>query len=347
MRYATRVGVIGVFAAGLSGGAAMGVSVLGNGFYSVGVGTLAGDGFGVGTWAAVTGALHPTGGGNDLMFAETGGAISPFTNYSTLRVYEGGGTTDYAPLVPFSGAAGSEVLEQYLASESTSPLGLGFRTVWGVTPEQLEVTQDVFVSGSTFEDSAIYHTVQVRNTGAGAKRIGWRNLYDWQVDDPETDDGPNNQVEVAGGAVVVAATTVEFSHTPGAGEIVRVSIDPGVASYQPLLALGFDPEFEELLSVTVPDEFAYTEWDGAFDSAFDYAVGGVDVSADSAGLSWFGRDLARARVLGPGESVRFTQAIFGVVSQEDPPGPVPEPLSAVVLVGVGTAGLARRGARSG
>jgi hypothetical protein len=146
---------------------------------------------------------------------------------------------------------------------------------------------------------------------------------------------------------VVPATTFEFSHTPTAGDFARVSIDPGAASYEPLLAIGFDPGFRPDLPVTVPDEYAYVSWPDSLDTPFDYTVTPtLDVTGDSAGLSWFGRDAARAITIAPGGSVRFTQVLFGVVPDAPPPAAIPEPgtllLFVLGLLGVFTYGWYRR-----
>jgi hypothetical protein len=201
--------------------------------------------------------------------------------------------------------------------------------------------QDVIVvpgsAAANVANSAIYHTVQITNVGSGLVNLGWRNLYDWQVDDPDTDDGPNNSVENAPGGTVIAPTTTEFSYAPAAGDFVRVGIDPGAATYEPLLALGFDPLFRPDLPVTLPDEYAYTEWPSSSITAFDYTIFPLEATDDSAGLSWFGRDAARALALSPGGSVRLTQILFAGSPGDAPPDgnvAVPEP-SSLALSGLG------------
>ncbi len=332
---------IGILALAASG-PAFATAISGNGIYDAAVQEIS-DAFSVGSWSAATAAAHPTGGGNDLLYIESSGSFGTTTNYSSLRVYNslGGGVADYT----FGGSgSGSTDLDPLATSDGASPLGTGQRTVWSVTPEALTITQDVIVTGTTFSNSAIYHTVEVANTGDTALDIGWRNLYDWQVDDPGTDDGPNNSIETTG-STVVGPTTFEFSHTPAAGEFARVSIDPGVATYEPLLALGFDPGFIGSLPVTIPDEYAYVSWPGAFGTSFDYTVTpALDVTSDSAGLSWFGRDAARAYSVAPGSSVRFTQVVFGVAGGGAPPGSsVPEPGTLALLgLALGTLAAGRR-----
>ena len=337
-----------------AGALALGAPVLaipatvGNAFYDAAIQHQA-DGISTGSWAAATGASHPVGAGHDLLFAESGGNFGTTTNFSSLRVYNsaGGGVTDYT----FGGRGSGTNLDPFFASEGASPfnnaLNDGFQTVWNVTPEGLSITQDVIVTGNTFNNSAVYHTVEILNTSTTTSRdIGWRNLYDWQVDDNSgTDDGPSNAVETTS-AVNVATTTFEFSHVPTGDEFVRVAIDPGVSSYEPLLAIGFDPGYIPALPVSVPDEYAYVSWPGSFGTSFDYTANpGTNVTGDSAGLSWFGRSAGTAHTLAPGDSVRFTQILFAVTGGAPPPdgnAPVPGTLAVFSLGLVGLVGVARR-----
>ena len=322
-----------------------GVTTVSNGIYEVHVADV-GDGFSVGSWNAITAASHPTGSGNDLLYD----GFTVDTNFSSLRVYRAAGPVDYTFGGNGSGSAAD--LDPFVTGEGPSPFpGAGLRTTWSVTPESLNITQDVTIVGNTFNNSAIYHTVEVENTGDSPAAIGWRNLYDWAVNDPGFDDGPSNQIELSDGTVVVPTTPVEFLHTPGADELVRVSVFPGVATYEPLLALGFDPAFVPGLPVTLPDMYAYVAWDHAFSTDFDYVIGPDDVGSefgdldDSAGVSWFGFDAGRAVEVGAGSSVRFTQVILGVPPDAPPPSgrPIPEPLTATLgLLGLAAVGVATR-----
>ena len=317
------------------------IAIAGNGIYDIAVQGSTGSGS-IGSWTAATAAGHPVGTGKDILFSESGGTFVATTNFSSLRVYNSalGGVTDYT----FGGRGGSVNLDGSFISEGASPLGTGRRTSWGVTAEGLGITQDVIVAGATFANSAIYHTVEISNSGTQAKMVGWRNLYDWQVDAPGTDDGPNNSVETTSG-IVVAATTLEFSHTPAAGEFVRVSIDPpgGGATYEPLLAIGLDPGFIPSLPLSTPDEYAYVSWPNSFGTAFAYTVNPIlNVTDDSAGLSWFGSTGTgtggSALNILPGNSVRITQILFGVAAAEPPPGGVPAP-GILMLLSIGLVGM--------
>jgi MYXO-CTERM domain-containing protein len=317
-------------------GAAGAVVTVSNGIYDAHVASQSDSDFSIGSWNAVTGASHPTGSGNDLMYDGT----TVDTNFSSLRVFGAAAAIDYT----FGGQGGGTDMDNFFTSEGATP-GLpagasGHRTVWDITPEGLQVTQDVIVVGSTVSTSAIYHTVEITNTGNSDAAIGWRNLYDWAVNDPGFDDGPNNSVETTGG-IVVAPTTLEFAHTPAAGEFVRVSVDPGVPTYEPLLGIAFDPVLLPGFPVTAPDEYDYVSWPSSSGTAFDYTTSGANVTGDSAGLSWFGRDAASAIMLAPDGSVRLTQVVFGALPGAPPPTvpSVPEP-GTLMLAGLALAALA-------
>jgi hypothetical protein len=286
-----------------------------------------------GSWNAVTGSSHPTGAGNNILYEGT----QTNTNFSSLRIFNPTGTTrDYT----FGGKSGGINLNDYIASESTSSAfgDAGFQTTWNLTPENLEIVQNLAVVGTTYDNSAIYHTVELTNTGNSAISLGWRNLYDWTVNIQPYDDGPNNQIEVAGNnGVPVPATTNEFSYTPTPGSFARVSVDPGVATYQPLLGLGYDPGFIATLPTTTPDLYNFVSWEGSVATAYDYTLTGADVTLDSAGLSYFTATLA------PGQSTRFTQAIFAAVPNGSIPGDttsVPEPSSVLSVLAFGALGAA-------
>lgn len=309
-----------------------------NSFYEVHVQSTPASGtpsgaFQYGSWNAVTGPSHPTGLGDNILYEGT----RTETNFSSLRIFNStGSNTDYT----FGGAGGANNLDSYLTNETyTAAFGdAGFQTTWNLTPENLEIVQNLAVVGTTYDNSAIYHTVELTNTGDSAISLGWRNLYDWTVNIQPYDDGPNNQIEVAGGGgVQVPATTNEFSYTPTSGSFARVSIDPGVATYQPLLGLGYDPGFIATLPTTTPDLYNFVSWEQSQVTAYDYTLTGADVTDDSAGLSYFTSTLA------PGQSTRFTQVIFAAVPGGTIPGDttsVPEPSSVLSVLALGALGAA-------
>jgi hypothetical protein len=326
------------------------ITLVSNGVYEAHIqSSLSGDGSQFGSWNAVTGPTHTVGAGKDLLYNQT----ATTTNFSSLRIF---GTTNTT--YTFGGAGGGLNLDLYLASETvlTEYGSPAFRTVWDLTPESLGITQDVIVynSASTNEsNSAIYHTVEITNNGNETKSIGWRNLYDWAVNDPGFDDGPSNSIETPPTTVVIGTTTNEFTYKPTSNEYVRVTADPpplGGATYQPLLGIGFDPGFIASLPVTRPTQYSYASWPGSFGTAFDYTTTGANVTSDSAGLTWFGLDPASAISLAPGKSVRLNQVIFASVPDAPPPcdpatgncNKVPEPTSTLGILALGVLGVGSR-----
>lgn len=303
---------------------------LSNGIYEVHINDTAGN------WNAVTAASHPTGAGHNLLYSGT----TTDTNFSSLRIYGAAGATTYT----FNGSGGGTNLNPYLSSQGASPYGpagQAYRQTWNVTPQSLTLTQDVIVTGTNYANSAIYHTVGLTNNGTSAIQIGWRNLYDWAVNDPGFDDGPSNSIGISGGGVVVPTTTNEFTYLPVAGSFARVSAAPppaGGATYEPLLGLGFDPGFLAALAVTMPEVYAYVSWPSSVGTAFDYTPTGLNVTGDSAGLSWFGRTANTALTIAPGQTLRLTQTIYAVPPGQQPPGSVPEP-ETLLLMGLGFASL--------
>ncbi len=275
------------------------------------------------------------------------------TNFSSLRVYSDRGDRDYAFGSDGTGVTG---LNAYFTSSGDSafaPAGEGLQMVWDLAHEGLQIVQDVFTVGSSYETAGIYHTVEIANTGSSELQIGWRNLYDWMLDLDLgwNHDGPTNQIERADGSVVVDPGPWEHSYQPGADSLARVSLPQGNLHYETLLALGYDPALVPGLAVTTPDEYAFVRWGAAMSTAFDYTADPAAYVADSAGVSWFGRDRPSAYTIAAGQSVRFTQVLFGAIPGSPPPNQsppsqsVPEPSSAIALLLAGALGwVAKRGA---
>lgn len=282
--------------------------VRGNGIYSVEVADNV-WGANYGQWTAYTGILHPAGSDQDLLFplGTSFGALSSYTSgLYYAQEFVGWGTH----------------MDGYLVAEGESGYGPGWSTSWIIPEEGLLIVQDVFVAGATYDDSAIYATVYLENTGDLPVTVGWRNYQDWAINGlNDWDDGPNNSIETYD-AVIVPPTTIEFDYVPAGDEFVRLSPDPDDPAYQPLFTIGYDPGFVPELPSTTPDQYTYADWSQGGYSGWDYTIGPLDVTYDSSGVSWFGKDADSAILLGPGESTRVTQILFGVLPDEPPPGRV-------------------------
>lgn len=310
VQFISRTVFVGLLAA--VGGTVRSEATYSNNYYILHVANSA-EGFGYGTWNALTGPFHPGGSSRDILFSGT----TTQTNYSSLRIYRSPGVTaTYAPMI----GTGLD-LDNYFTSEGISPLGppgQGHRTVWTIPAEGIVLTQDVFLRPgmgfATYDNSAIIHTMEIRNTGVSTLRVGFRNLYDWALSDGGGEDGPNASLElVCGGAVIQPATTLEFSHAPVTADVMRLAVAPGTPTYQAMMALNYDPGFWPGLPITVPDQVAFVSWPDAYDAFFDYTViPSFDTTSDSATLTWFGRTDAQAISIPAGTSKRITQAIFAV-----------------------------------
>jgi hypothetical protein len=287
-----------------------------NGVYEVHVQDVSGSQ--IGSWNAITGASHAVGAGKNLIFEGTTVA----TNFSSLRIFGATGNTTYT----FGGAGGGTSLDPFYASSGTSSFGApgqSFSQLWNITPQNLALRQDLVIVGTTTANSGIYHSVAITNNGTSPVAIGWRNLYDWTLNDPNFDDGPSNRIELSNGTVVIPTTTTEFAYTPTSGSLARVASAPPPATgptYEVLLGLGFDPNLLPALPTTTPTEYDYADWPDSVSTAFDYTPTAQDVTSDSDGLSWFGRNAATAINIAPGDTVRFTQTIFGSAPNAPPPG---------------------------
>lgn len=323
-----------LFAAWVSRGRA--IATVQNDFYVINVAndTSTSPPDSIGSFQMHTGVGHPAGPNKDITFGSSG-SVNIGTSFSGIRV-NGDNARAYASDAHGSGTANPvKNFDAYFSTQGPTPgfAGAGWRTVWDLFDEQLQITQDVIAVGVEADKSAIYHTVEIVSGRGASAQVEWLNLMDFET---ETDGGPANTVERFGGAALVN-NSHEYAHAPSfPDELVRVSDFPAAGAYEAFWSLSYDPGLApvlegEALTATTPSQFKYVAWAVAFNPAnfsvaanvFDYAVdGSLDVATaiDSAGLAAF---TAKIPAFG---SVRFTQVFWAE--------PIAEPAS-LSLAGYG------------
>lgn len=247
---------------------------------------------GKGVFGVVTGPDHPLGEGVDVLSVRDG--PDAFSSYLTIRSYTTG--TDYvqASAPP---ASGNLVLplETYA---SVIPISGGYRAFYDVPAsttagESLAITSDVTATGDG-PDATVLLSITIANRNAFPVEIGARYLLDISHDG---DDGP---VASQGGVSHGEEAALAPPETPvvfGNGEY----IDYGAPH--------------------VPSAVTFAHWNRAFESAFDLAPDGSDITSaggldDSALLYYFGGTQSAAVALAPNESVTFSLAV-GQTAPED------------------------------
>jgi hypothetical protein len=295
----------------------------------------------IGGFQLHTGAAHPAGAGQDITYSSDGN-VNIGTSFSGIRV-NGDNARAYASDAHGGGTANPvKNLDAYFSTQGPTPgyAGAGWRTVWDLFDEQLQITQDVIAVGVEADKAAVYHTVEIVSGRGASTQVEWLNLMDF---DTETDGGPAITVERFAGPVLVS-NPHEYSHAPSfADELVRVSDFPAAGAYDAFWTLSHDPGLlpvleGEPLAVTPPNRYQYVAWATAYNPAnfaiaanvFDYAVDptlDVATSIDSAGISLF------VFKIPANGTVRFTQAFWAEL--------VPEPATALLASFAAACGLAR------
>jgi hypothetical protein len=285
----------------------------------------------IGGFQLSTGASHGAGLNRNITFGSSGN-VNIGTSFSGVRV-NGDNARVYVSDAHGAGTANPvNNLDAYFSTQGPTPgfAGAGWRTVWDLSVEQLQITQDVIAVGVEADKSAVYHTVEIVSGRGASTQVEWLNLMDF---DTATDGGPANDVERFSGATLVT-NPHEYAHAPAfADELVRVSDYPAAGAYDAFWSLSYDPGLApvlegQALTVTTPNEFKYVAWAAAFNPAnfaiaanvFDYAVdSGLDVATaiDSAGVAEF---TAKVPAFG---TVRFTQVLWA------------EPIAEPASVGLG------------
>ncbi len=292
----------------------------------------------IGGFQLHTGVAHPAGPGKDLTFGSSGN-VNIGTSFSGLRVNNDNARVYTSDAHGAGTASPVNNLDAYFSTQGPTPgfVGSGWRTLWDLFDENLQITQDVIAVGVEADKSAVYHTVEIRSGAGASVQVEWLNVIDF---DTETDGGPANTVERFAGPVLMS-NPHEYAHAPTfPDELVRVSDYPAAGAYDAFWSLSYDPGLAPVLegvplAVTPPDRFQYTAWATAFNPAnfsiaanvFDYAVDptlDVATAIDSAGIAHF-----TAKIPTNG-AVRFTQA-FWVEAVPEPATSLPALLASLGL----------------
>lgn len=296
----------------LMGVEAHAVLTAGNDYYQVHVA----DSGNVGQYTATTGPAHPAGSGLNVIYGDG----IPGTSFTTIRSYTS--STDYTQ---DDGKTSSFAVVPLGPLGTVSALGTtGFRTVYNVTGnDQLTITQDIRVNGSTFEDSTIELTTTVQNNGVTAVRIGIRHLIDYQIG---TDDGPIFQPVnvVQGDFVGCDPRSVEARYVIPSFDAYVIEdndVNPNPPTFNIFGSVngpaGISPQ------PTPPDLLQFVCWPTSFGTAFSYSIDPTrDVATvngtcqsgtgggDSAVLYYFGGNESSALLIGPGQSKTVSVSLF-------------------------------------
>jgi hypothetical protein len=292
----------------LPGAANATIHAAGNGVYTVYVDDENGE------YTARTGPSHPQGPNLNVLFGDG----EPDTTFNSIRSYTS--DTDYD-----QHDNGDADLADYIVS--TVPFGsTGFRTTYTLpgpsttahsafaSADKLTITQDVYVVGTTPNDSRVVVTVTVRNDDSDPVDVGIRYLWDYQIG---KDDGPTfralnplgstqtKEADLGAPTFDSYRTEDNDANTPSPlFDVIGTANGPGSLVPHP----------------TNPDRLVYSCWPDSSDSSFDYAThtnleiaggpngdcGGDPAVGDSAVLYYFGATRESARTIAPGGSTSVT-----------------------------------------
>ncbi len=267
---------------------------------------------GVGTYVIVTGPEHPAGSGLSVLYHNPEKFTG--TSYTTIRSYTSG--TDY---VQGSGLGGNTSTVWLNSYGTVTPLGTtGVRTTYNLpadAADNLTIISDVQVSGTTYDESVVDVTTQVRNDGTTPVEIGFRYLWDLQIG---RDDGPTFQALNPDGPIHEMETT--FVHP----SFTTFKVQDNDKNDTP-------PTFNVFGNVTgattsntppiPPDRIQFVDWERAYVAPFDYSVtptqtitlGKGRETNDSTALLFFGADRERSFTIPPGETTTVSAALFATL----------------------------------
>lgn len=222
---------------------------------------------GVGTYTVKTGPNHPA--GPDLNVLYDG-----LNSYNTIRSTTS--TTDYIQINSTPSSTFRVVhLDDYGTVQTIGATGVRITyTLPGspTTPDLFTIISEINVLGSTINDSSVEIRTTITNTGNTPLQIGVRYFWDYMIAD---DDGPTFQALNPDGPVL----TTEIDYNNPNFSQYRV-VDNDVSPHPPTyFVYGFIKNQRNSTPVT---DIKYTEYEKAFDSAFDVDV---DTTSDIATLN--------------------------------------------------------------
>ncbi|MHC4947964.1 MAG: hypothetical protein ACYTG1_06855 [Planctomycetota bacterium] len=317
------------------GGAQQVTLTAGNGIYTVFIDDTQ---FGTcGMWTAQTAALHPTGAGNDVIYASG----NPGTSYTTLRSYDTG--TFYVTGSPSCGTSlcglTTPTITPVMSGATT--VGYDFQWTFADAGNTIRFTQQLVVEGpvdgtETVDDTVIRETHVVENLGPGTFNYGLRKMWDWEISGPGVfDDGP-----MFGDCLVPQdACDQSMNMTPDGSmdgmypqsyvinedpvNIVCGGIITGSCTGTPVYLVAGTVAPPSVLSPapTAPEVLQFNSWPSMYNNCWQPALVNNSTCAggDTAIGYFYGLTMASALAIGPGGVAEFTQY---VVAGEDACPPI-------------------------
>ncbi|MBE2317575.1 OmpA family protein [Solirubrobacter sp. CPCC 204708] len=222
-----------------------------------------------GQFGAVTGANHPDGAGKYLTYGGYG-ARNLVHSYTT--------DADYV--------LAAQASSPYAVTVSAIPNGV--RQSFAVTgADSLGVEQDAVVTGTTAADSSVTFTLRLTNTGGSPLKLGARTTIDFLLN---TDDGP---VFTPAGGSAVGTGGARFLD-PTFPTFTLEDNDQGA----PTLRASWTANLPGGIS---PDMLDVADYGSAPATPFIPVLAGATLDSDNEVRWTWGRDLAHALTLDPGE----------------------------------------------
>lgn len=302
-------------------------------------------GEGVGLYTVRTGRSHPLGPNRELLGGGSKGLTG--TSYNTIRSYTN--KTDYVQTefargeLPFDTIwldslfiNDTDIDTNYVAviKNGDDTTGVAIRYLLPnlmPAPDNLRITQRIFVRGTNFDDSWVEITTIVANTGAQNAAIGIRYLWDMIV---AGDDGPVLAIKAFNanfGQFESAFAPVDFAFYSAAANDVITQLAPEYNVWGSALP---PANLLNLLRVpSSPARLQQVSWPLAFFKAFEYdTTSNLDVTTkadpnagivggDNAVQYFWGDSAETALTIAPRDSVQVTQVLFAT-----PPNQMPRSL---------------------